>query len=104
MKESRWDAVSRSRRQRFPVEKEMAVKRTLTRVALLACLFVFLLIVLGGALHLNPGAALLAAATGTPLLIAGARWLRGCLLPPRVPLRPKEKLRAGQQDAEEVEL
>lgn len=82
------------------------MKRTLTRVALLACLFVFLLIVLGGALHLNPGAALLAAATGTPLLIAGARWLQGCLSPPHavVPLRPKEKLRARQQDTKEVEL
>lgn len=37
--------------------------------ALVFCLFMFLLIVLGGGLRLNPGGALMAAATGTPLLI-----------------------------------
>ena len=36
---------------------------------LIFCLFVFLLIVLGGGLRLNPGDALIAAVTGTPLLI-----------------------------------
>ncbi len=37
--------------------------------ALVFCLFVFLLIVLGGGLRLNPGGAFIAATTGTPLLI-----------------------------------
>ena len=37
--------------------------------ALVFCLFVFLFIVLGGGLHMNPGGAFLAAATGTPLMI-----------------------------------
>jgi hypothetical protein len=36
---------------------------------LVFCLFMFLLIVLGGGLRLNPGGAFMAAATGTPLLI-----------------------------------
>lgn len=36
---------------------------------LIACLFVFLFVVIGGGLHLTPGAALIAAATGTPLAI-----------------------------------
>lgn len=43
----------------------MKVKRT----SLVACLFLFLLVVIGNALHLNPMGAFLAAATGTPLLI-----------------------------------
>jgi hypothetical protein len=37
--------------------------------ALVFCLFVFLLIVLGGGLRLNPAGAFMAAVTGTPLLI-----------------------------------
>jgi len=37
--------------------------------ALIACLSLFLFVVIGGGLHLNPGGALLAAATGTPLVI-----------------------------------
>ena len=37
--------------------------------ALVFCLFVFLFIVLGGGLHMNPGGAFLAAATGTPLVV-----------------------------------
>ncbi len=37
--------------------------------SLVFCLFVFLFIVLGGGLHMNPGGAFLAAATGTPLMI-----------------------------------
>lgn len=37
--------------------------------ALVFCLFMFLLIVIGGGLRLNPGGAFMAAATGTPLLI-----------------------------------
>ena len=39
------------------------------RVSLIACLFLFLFVVIGGGLHLNPGGAALAAATGTPLVI-----------------------------------
>ena len=38
-------------------------------VVLITCLFLFLFVVIGGGLHLNPGGAFLAAATGTPLVI-----------------------------------
>lgn len=43
---------------------------------LVVCLFLFLFIVIGGGLHLNPGGAFLAAATGTPLAIHvfNRRW------------------------------
>ncbi len=34
-----------------------------------SCLFLFLFVVIAGGLHLNPGGALIAAATGTPLLV-----------------------------------
>ena len=37
--------------------------------ALVFCLFVFLFVTIGGGLHMNPGRAFLAAATGTPLMI-----------------------------------
>jgi len=46
-----------------------AMRKTVKNVALVFCLFTFLLIVLGGGLRLSPGGALFAAATGTPLLI-----------------------------------
>ena len=39
------------------------------RISLVTCLFLFLFVVIGSALHLNPAGAFLAAATGTPLLI-----------------------------------
>lgn len=39
--------------------------------ALVCCLFVFLFIILGGGLRLNPGGAFLGAATGTPVIIYG---------------------------------
>ncbi len=39
------------------------------RISLVACLFLFLFVMIGNALHLNPAGAFLAAATGTPLLI-----------------------------------
>jgi hypothetical protein len=45
------------------------VRAKIKQVALIACLFLFLYVVIGGGLHLNPGGALLAAATGTPLVI-----------------------------------
>ena len=37
--------------------------------SLVVCLFLFLFVVIGSSLHLNPGGAFLAAATGTPLVI-----------------------------------
>ena len=37
--------------------------------SLVLCLFVFLFVIIGGGLHMNPGGAFLAAATGTPLVI-----------------------------------
>ena len=43
--------------------------RKVKNYSLVFCLFVFLFVVLGGGLHLNPGGALLAAGTGTPLVI-----------------------------------
>jgi hypothetical protein len=39
------------------------------RISLVACLFLFLFVVVGNALHLNPAGAFLAAATATPLLV-----------------------------------
>ena len=39
------------------------------QISLVACLFLFLFVVIGNALHLNPAGAFLAAVTGTPLLI-----------------------------------
>ena len=41
----------------------------LKNYTLVICLFVFLFVIIGGGLHLNPGGALLAAVTGTPLVI-----------------------------------
>ena len=47
------------------------------QISLVVCLFIFLLVVLGGGLHLSPAGALLAAATGTPLSIhVFNRWSR----------------------------
>ncbi len=49
----------------------------LKQLSLLMCLFLFLLVVLGGGLHLSPAGALIAAATGTPLIIhVFNRWCR----------------------------
>jgi len=45
------------------------VLEKIKQVALIACLFLFLFVVIGGGFHLNPGGAFLAAATGTPLVI-----------------------------------
>jgi len=41
----------------------------LKNCALVICLFVFLFVIIGGGLHLNPSSAFLAAVTGTPLVI-----------------------------------
>ena len=54
--------------------------------ALVFCLFVFLFVMIGGGLHMNPGGALLAAATGTPLMIyAFNRKSNGDCRPEHVP-------------------
>ncbi|HME31421.1 MAG TPA: hypothetical protein VKG65_01580 [Terriglobales bacterium] len=47
---------------------------------LVCCLFVFLFVTIGGGLHMNPGGAFLAAATGTPLMIYAfnRRFSRDC--------------------------
>jgi hypothetical protein len=45
------------------------VPAKIKQLALIACLFLFLFVVIGGGLHLTPGGAFLAAATGTPLVI-----------------------------------
>ena len=45
----------------------------LKNYALVICLFVFLFVIIGGGLHLNPSGAFLAAVTGTPLVIYAFR-------------------------------
>jgi hypothetical protein len=45
------------------------VRTKIKQCLLILCLFLFLFVVIGGGLHLNPGGALIAAATGTPLLV-----------------------------------
>jgi hypothetical protein len=45
------------------------VVTTVKQASLVVCLFLFLFVVIGGGLHLNPGGAFLAAVTGTPLAI-----------------------------------
>ena len=51
------------------------MRTKINQCSLILCLFLFLFVVIGGGLHLNPGGALIAAATGTPLLVyAFNRW------------------------------
>jgi hypothetical protein len=45
------------------------VRTKLKQYSLIVCLFLFLFLVIGGGLNLSAGGALIAAATGTPLLI-----------------------------------
>ena len=45
------------------------MQERLKNYALVICLFVFLFVIIGGGLHLNPGGAFLAAAAGTPVVI-----------------------------------
>jgi hypothetical protein len=57
--------------------------------SLIFCLFVFLFVIIGGGLHLHPGDAFLAAATGTPPVIYAfnRRSTRECrpeYVPPQV--------------------
>jgi hypothetical protein len=47
--------------------------------SLIACLFLFLFVVIGSGLHLNPAGAFLAAVTGTPLVLHF--FNRRCSLP-----------------------
>jgi Flp pilus assembly protein TadB len=47
----------------------MDMQGRLKNYALVICLFVFLFVIIGSGLHLSPGAAFLAAATGIPLMI-----------------------------------
>ena len=50
----------------------------LKNYALVICLFVFLFVCIGNGLHLTPGAALMGALSGTPLVIfAFNRWCNG---------------------------
>lgn len=45
------------------------MRTKIKQCSLILCLFLFLFVVIGGGLHLNPGGAFIAAGTGTPLLI-----------------------------------
>ena len=45
------------------------MKMKAKRISLVICLFLFLFVVIGNGLHLNPASAFIAAATGTPLLV-----------------------------------
>ena len=45
------------------------MRTKIKQCSLILCLFLFLFVVIGGGLHLNPGGAFIAAATGTPLLV-----------------------------------
>jgi hypothetical protein len=53
------------------------MQERLKNYALVLCLFVFLFVIIGGGLHLNPGGAFLAAVTGTPLVIYAFRSRSG---------------------------
>jgi hypothetical protein len=59
------------------------VRAKIKQILLIVCLFLFLLVVIGGGLHLKPGGAVVAAASGAPLLIyVFNRWLaRGMVNP-----------------------
>jgi hypothetical protein len=45
------------------------VRQKMKEALLIICLFLFLLVVVGGGLHLNPVDAFMAALTGTPLIL-----------------------------------
>jgi hypothetical protein len=45
------------------------VRQKVKETLLIVCLFLFLLVVIGGGLHLNPAGAFMAAVTGTPLIL-----------------------------------
>ena len=54
---------------RYKADRRLTVRTKIKQYSLIVCLFLFLFVVIGGGLHLNPGGAFIAAATGTPLLI-----------------------------------
>jgi hypothetical protein len=64
---------------------EAQVRTKIKQCSLILCLFLFLFVVIGGGLHLNQGGALIAAATGTPLLVYvfNRRSARGFVEPMR---------------------
>jgi hypothetical protein len=66
------------------------VRAKIKQTLLIVCLFLFLFVVIGSGLHLDPGGALIAAATGTPLLVYvfNRRLARG---------RVEPDLRAGRE-------
>ena len=45
------------------------MRQKVREVLLIICLFLFLLVVVGGGLHLNPAGAFMAALTGPPLIL-----------------------------------
>ncbi len=45
------------------------MQERIKKYSLVLCLFVFLFVIIGGGFHLNPGGALVAALSGTPLVI-----------------------------------
>jgi len=63
--------------------------------SLVVCLFLFLFVVIGGGLHLNPGGAFLAAATGTPLAIHvfNRRWAGRAAHDPQLSSRSPSSVR-----------
>jgi hypothetical protein len=71
--------------------------------SLVVCLFVFLFVVVGGGLHMNPGGAFLAAATGTPLMIyAFNRRFSGDRRPEHVPIQlPGNEVRYGSDKSDD---
>jgi len=59
------------------IEREMTMRSRLKSYSRGACLFVFLFVVVGAGLHLNPMGAFVAALSGTPLVIHAANlWSR----------------------------
>ncbi len=75
------------------------MRKQVSQISLVICLFVFLFVVVGGGLHLNPGGAFLAALTGTPLVIqVFNRWSRESSVPdPNTRLERCYSLRAMEQ-------
>ena len=57
------------RRRRWREIGEVEMRERVKNYGLALCLFVFLFVLIGGGLHLNPSGAFLAAVTGTPLVI-----------------------------------
>ena len=65
------------------------MRTKIKQYSLIVCLFLFLFVVIGGGLRLNPGGAFIAAASGTPLLIYAfnRRLERGRIEPDLCPPR-----------------